>query len=134
MTMRNLLDLVSKEKRKRERVKATQKLVAGMGLVAAAGVTTGMLFAPKSGKEIRKDFKKMAANTVESIKDTVQRKAESVKDSATYAAQEVSNVIKEVHGKTEAVKKDVKDGYDEITQDIHKTVENISNELNKSVK
>jgi len=134
MILRDLLYSVSKEKRKRERVKAAQKFAVGMGVVTAVGVATGILFAPKSGKETREDLKKKAVNTVGTIKEIVQKKLGTVKDSAAHAAQEVCNVIKDVHGKTEGVKNDVKDGCHEITQDIHKTAENISNELNKPVK
>lgn len=134
MIFRDLIDMVSKEKRMRERAEATKRFAVGMGVAAVVGVATGIFFAPKSGKEAREDFKKKAIDTVETIKDTVRKKIETAKDSANHAAQEVCNVIKDVHGKTEAVKKDVKDGYDEITHDIHKTAENISNELNKSVK
>ena len=137
MFLRDSLDLVSREKRKNETVKAAQKSAVGMGFVAAvgmgvvaavgvslivaAGVATGILFAPKSGKETREDLKKKAVNTVETIKDKV---------SAHSAQEVVCNVIQNVHGKTEGVKKDIKDGFHEITQDIHKTAENISNELN----
>jgi gas vesicle protein len=117
MILRNLLDLVSKEKRKKERVKAVQKFAVGIGAVAAVGVATGILFAPKSGKETREDLKKKAVYTVETIKDTVRKKAETVKDSAAHAAQEVRNVMKVVHGKTEGVKKDIKDGFHEITKE-----------------
>jgi len=133
MILTDLLALVNKDKKKREKVKAAQKFAVGMGVVAAvgaAGVATGILCAPKSGKETREDLKKKAISTVE----TIQKKVETMKDSAAHAAQEVSNVIKDVHGKTEDVKNDIKDGYHEIEQDIHKTAENISNELNKSVK
>ncbi|MFZ3131556.1 MAG: YtxH domain-containing protein, partial [Desulfosporosinus sp.] len=125
----DLVDLVSKEKRKKERVKVAQKLAVGMGVVAAVSVTTGILFAPKSGKETREYLEKKAVNTVETIKDTVQKKAETVKDSAAHAAKEAYNVIKDVQGKKEIVKKDIKDGHHEMTQDIHKTAEIISNEL-----
>jgi len=129
MIFRDLLDLVSKEKRKRESAKAVKKFAVGMGIVATVGVATGILFAPKSGKEIRENMKNNAVNTVNTIKDTVQKKAETVKDSAAHAAQEIIDVIKDVQGKTEGVKKDFKSGYHVITQDVHKTAENISEEL-----
>ncbi len=134
MSIRNLLDMVSKEQRKKEKEKAAQKFAVGMSVVAVAGVATGMLIAPKSGKETRENMKIKAVNAVETIKDTVHKKVETAKDSAAYAEQEIANIIKDIHGKTEDVKKDIKDGCHEITQDIHKTAENISNELNKSVK
>ncbi|MHB8064398.1 MAG: YtxH domain-containing protein [Ruminiclostridium sp.] len=134
MILRKLLDLVNKDKRKKERAKAVQKFAVGISTAAVAGVAAGILFAPKSGKETRENLKKKAVNTVGTIKDTVEKKAEAVKDSAAHAAQEVSGVIKDVHGKTEGIKKDIKNGYHEITQDIHKTAENISKEIDKSVK
>lgn len=59
MFLEDSLDLVSKEKRKNESVKAAQKFAVGMGAVAAVatvGVATGILFAPKSGKETREDL------------------------------------------------------------------------------
>jgi gas vesicle protein len=128
MFLEDSLDLVSKEKRKNESVKAAQKFA--VAAVATVGVATGILFAPKSGKETREDLKEKAVNTVETIKDTVQKKAEAVKDSAADAAQKASNAIKDVHGKAEGVKKDIKGGFHDLKQDIHKTAENISNELN----
>jgi len=99
MILRDLLSLASKEKRKKERVKAVQKFAVGMGVAAAVGVATGVLFAPKSGKETRADLKKKAVNTIETIKGTVQKKAETVKDAAAHAAQEVRNVIKDAYEK-----------------------------------
>lgn len=122
--LRDLLD-VGKEKRKKERVKATQKFVVGMGAVAAAGVATGILFAQKPGKEAREDLKKKAVNAAETIKDTVQKKTDAVKDSVAHATQEVSNIIKDVHGKTENVKMDIKNDYYETAQDNNKTADEI---------
>lgn len=134
MSIRSFLDLTSKEKIKKERERAALKFAVGMGVVATLGVATGILYAPKSGKETREGLKRKSVNIAESIKETVQKKVETVKDSAAHAEQEVSNIIKDVHEKTEGVKKEIKDGCHEISQDIHKTGENISNELNKSVK
>lgn len=133
MIIRDLLDLASKEKRKKERIKSAQKIAVGMSAVAVAGVATGILIAPKLGKSTWGDFTRKALNAVESLKDTVQQKAETVKDSSAHCAQDACNVITGVHGKTEGVKKDIKKGYHEITRDIHKTAENIEHELNKPV-
>ncbi len=131
MILKDLLDSVSKEKRKKERVKTVQNWAVGMGAAAAVGVATGILFAPKSGKETREDLKKKAGNTVEAIKDTFHKEAKTVKDFADHAAQKAGEIIKDVHGKTEGEIKDSKDGSHEIPQDIHKIGEEIPNELNK---
>jgi len=118
MNIRELIESANKEKKKKERAIAAQNLAVGMGVVATLSVATGILFAPKSGKETREGIKMKAVNTVETIKDKVQERADIIKDSAINAKQEVNNKIKDIKEKTEDVKKDIKDGYDEITEDV----------------
>lgn len=85
MILGDLLDLINKEKREKERIKTAQRFAVGIGIVAAAGVATGIVFAPKSGKETREDLKKKALDTVETIKKTSQKKGELVKASTDHA-------------------------------------------------
>jgi gas vesicle protein len=105
MTIRHLLEMVNKDKRKKERVKAALEITIGMGIATALGVAIGVLIAPKSGKETREDLKIKVEHTVEAIKDKVHEKSELVKDTASFAAQELGKVIKDVRGKTEDVRK-----------------------------
>src|SRR5665647_677933 len=114
MTIRHLLDMVNRDKRKKERVKAALEISIGMGIATFLGVAIGVLIAPKAGRETRKDLKLKAEHAVDAIKHTVHEKAETVKDSAAFAAQELGKVIKDVRGKTEDVKKDIKEGGQEI--------------------
>ena len=114
MIIKDLIHLVYKEKRKKDRAKVVQNIAVGMGVVAVAGVATGILIAPKSGKELREDMKKKAINTVETLKE----KVEDVKDKMEDAKE-----------KTEEVNKEIKDGYDEIKKDINETAKNISKKL-----
>lgn len=126
-----LLDLISQEKRRKDRSKAVQIFAVGNYFIAVVSVATGIIFAPKSGNNKREYLANNAVNTVETINSTVQNKVEMVKDFAIYASQEVSDVIKDVHGTTESVLKDLKDGrfrkdssY-KIAQDIiHKNAQN----------
>src|SRR5213080_1086169 len=96
MTLKNEQDNLSKEPEEIEKVKVAQVLVVGMGIVAvvamaAAGVTTGVLIARKSGKKTREHLKKKAVNTVETIKDTIQKNAETVKDSTIHVVDKVKD-------------------------------------------
>lgn len=134
MIIKELIGNIGKEKKRKERVKAAQKLAVVMGAAAAVGMATGLLLAPKSGKETREEFKKKAVNTIEDIKDTVQKKAEAVKDSTTHAAKDVRNFIKDVHGKKEGVEKDIKNGLHELKQDINETAEDIANEIKRPIR
>ena len=153
MKIKELLSLVSKEQRKQEKMKAAKKVALGMGIVAAAGVATGILLAQKSGKETRNIMRNKAVNTFGTIKYTIQKSAEKVEDSAAHAAhhihnafrdahsevkedidQTVENLKKDAHEHIEDVKKDIDTGYQEVKKDVHKTGENLSKELNKSAK
>ena len=130
MIIRDLLDLVSKEKRRKERVKTAQKLALGAGIVALAGAFTGALFATKQGKEVREEMKKKAGNTIDTIKEKVQETAETMKNSAAKTSEDFSKAIHDIQGKTKAVKKDVKSGYRSIKKDISKTAEKILDDSN----
>jgi gas vesicle protein len=103
MIIRDIVDMVNNEKRKRERAR-TAKCVAGctigMVAVAATGVAVGMLFAPKAGKETREDLKKKATDTIETIKDKAQKVEEAMKDTENHAAKDAGNDVKDVHEKT----------------------------------
>ncbi len=134
MIIRDFIDLVNKEKRKRERAEAAKKFAVGMGTLAAAGIATGIVFYSKLGKETREDMKNKVEKTIENIKDAAHKKVEAAKDSAAHKAQDVRNAIDDVNETTDDVKKHIKDGHNRITQDIHKTVDNISDDLNKAVK
>jgi gas vesicle protein len=134
MILRDLLDLAGKEKRKKEREKAAQQLAVGVGIGAAVGLVTGILFAPRAGKETREDIKQKATNTANTIKDAVQEKVETIKESAVHAAQEVRNAIKDIHAETERVKEEIKCGSHVIVQDSYRTADNISDGSDRTVK
>jgi hypothetical protein len=60
MALKDLLDLTGKEKLRKKRTKTVQTIAVGVGAVvaaAAAGVATGILIAPKPGRETREDLK-----------------------------------------------------------------------------
>jgi gas vesicle protein len=129
MKLKDLEILLSKKKRKKERIKVAGKFALLVGVLTTIGATVGILFAPKSGKETREKIKENTIDTVETIKDTVQKSAEATKNSIHYVAEEVHQVINGVQEKAEDINKDLKDGGHEIAQDIHKTAEKISKEI-----
>jgi len=93
MSLRDIVDLVNKEKRKIERAKTVKHAVActaGIVAVAAAGVIIGMLFAPKSGEQTRKGIKKKTADVLGAIKDKVAKKdANSAGHAKTHSEKEI---------------------------------------------
>lgn len=59
--------------------------------VIASGVA--MLFAPKSGKELRNDIKQKSMKTKDSIQDSAQNLKHDFKQSYFEAAEEVENEL-----------------------------------------
>jgi gas vesicle protein len=134
MNLKDLQDLINRETMKKESGKTAQKFAVGIGLVAAAGLAAGIVFALKLSKETRKEINKKAADTVGNIKNTVLKDTEAVKDSAEQTSEDVNGTINEIHATTENVGKDIQKGSHAVTEDIHKTAEDISGDLHKSRK
>ncbi|MCX5780142.1 MAG: YtxH domain-containing protein [Firmicutes bacterium] len=134
MIFKELMDSIGKEKRRQKRVEAAQHYAKGMFIAAALGVATGILLAPRSGKETREDMKKKAMMCMEKMRDTFHHQTEMMKHSAAHLEEEAAQVIKDVAEKTEAVKKDLKSGTHEVAQDIRETAGKVADDINKSVK
>lgn len=106
MILNDLMDLVNKGKRQKERAK-TAKYAMGMVAVAAAGVAIGVMFAPKSGKEARESIREKAREAEEIIKANLKKKEDVAKDATSKAVEEADNDEKGVYDKTKGAKKDV---------------------------
>lgn len=87
MVLKDLMVLLKKEKRKTTLV---QKVVVGIGALIAVGVTTIILFAPKSGKlargkivknaqEIQKDIKNSGRDIKKEIQKTTKNVSKEIK-------------------------------------------------------
>lgn len=89
-----LMDLLNERKRKAERkekVDAAKKIALG----TAIGAITGILFAPKSGKETRKDIAKKTKDTAETVKKSVQDSVESIKEVEGKIRGDIKEKVKE---------------------------------------
>ncbi len=121
MIIKDLLKLLSQEKKKRDRANTAKKLAMGMSFAATLGAAAGMLFAPKSGKETRDELNKKAANAAETIKEKIEKNIEQVKDNANKAAHEISKAVDDIQEKTEEIKAE----YEEMKKEISKKTEDI---------
>jgi hypothetical protein len=65
MVFKGLLNSLNKQNKRRQAMKSAQQIAVGVGVVtlaAASGVATGILLAPKSGKETRDNLIGKGAN------------------------------------------------------------------------
>jgi len=99
------------------------KIALGAAFGAIAGFVTGILIAPKSGKETRQDIKDVAVKT----KDTAVEKAGEAKDFAEQKAKDVKAKAEEVVG-------DVTDKAAEISRRTEQAVEGAKKGFSKKPK
>ena len=96
-----------------EKILGTLKVLAGVG----AGFTLGVLFAPKSGKETRKDI------------------SDAAKKGANYVGENLINAKNYIQEKTSEIKEALAERYDELTTEtIPEKVEEIEEEVEEKVK
>ena len=106
MGLKNLQDMMTRDKRKKERVKATQNFFAGMSVAVAMTVAAGILVAIKmvKGDENMIIDSKIAV----AIKDTAQKKASAIKNSVYQEKREAVRVVNDLRSKAEEIKEDIK--------------------------
>ena len=71
----------------------TGKLVIGILAGATVGAAIGMLFAPRSGAELRKDIADKGGNAFKDVKDKVVGLKEKVADLAHKAEDKVLDLV-----------------------------------------
>jgi gas vesicle protein len=87
--------------------KEKKGIAIGAVFGAIAGVVAGILFAPKSGKETRKDIKVATVKTVNKVK----AEGEKLHDEVTELIQKLETKAKDLTGKTsQSAKEHLEDG------------------------
>ncbi|MBP6962552.1 YtxH domain-containing protein [Candidatus Saccharibacteria bacterium] len=82
-------------------------LALGAVFGAIAGVVAGILFAPKSGKETRKDIKVATVKTINKAKE----EAEKLHEEVSELIQKLEAKLKDLKGKTsQSAKEHIEDG------------------------
>ena len=111
------------ERKRRERqikrgVDSATKLAVG----ATVGGVLGILFAPKSGKETRKEIKDKSIDTATKVKNVTEEKYVELKNNLSddyKLAKETKKIVVE----------NVKEGYEDIKEDYREAKEEIKGEV-----
>jgi len=98
-------------------------IALGTVVGAVGGFVTGILIAPKSGKETRAEIK----GDVVKAKDVTVEKAEEIKDKASQVATDVAekakDVVGDVTGKAKHAAQDVTSKAEELKNRVEQAVE-----------
>ncbi|MCR1949521.1 YtxH domain-containing protein [Clostridium sp. DSM 100503] len=93
MNLTKLIEQKKKEKAKREKAKVTKNVALGATICIAAGLASGLLFAPKSGKDTRKSLKKTAKDLSNTIKNKTIDITEDTKSNFDDAKSKISKYL-----------------------------------------
>ena len=108
MILNELINQVNEARRSRAKAlrrNRTKNMVIGAGIGTAVGVTAGILFAPKSGKETRQIIVDRTSETVVNLKESVA----AAKERIAASAAEKSAMLREAGQKgVEAAKEELK--------------------------
>ena len=125
--MRSALHL-SRKTRRMIAENAKKEFAIALLITAIAGVITGIMLAPKSGKGTRKDMKTKLEKATKNIEKTFEKGTEAVKDFAAQTSKEIHGDIKDAQKKAHEETNDMKHSYEEMKDNIHETAEkNVEN-------
>ena len=100
-----------------------KKTMIGFLAGTAVGAGLGVLFAPKSGKETRKDIKNLAKKAknidLDDVREFVIEKSADIEDKLSKLSKE--KVLKEAKSKAKEIEKDIINLYDyvkDISEDV----------------
>ncbi len=73
------------------------KVISALLVGAAAGVLTGLIFAPESGDKTRRKLNKSAKDMIDDLEDAWEESAEKIKGLADSAVEEIEKYSKKVN-------------------------------------
>ena len=112
-----LINYIHEKRLEKERAERNEKIVGTLKVLAGvgAGFTLGLLFAPKSGKETRKNI------------------SDATKKGLNYVGENLANAKNYIEEKTSDIREALAEKYDELTDEtISEKVEEIEEERKES--
>ena len=113
-----LINYIHEKRLEKERAERNEKIVGTLKVLAGvgAGFTLGVLFAPKSGKETRKNI------------------SDATKKGLNYVGENLANAKNYIEEKTSDIREALAEKYDELTDEtISEKVEEIEEEIEEEV-
>ena len=94
--------------------RARHNAIAGIGAGLLIGAITGLLFAPKSGKETRADLREGAIIGAEKIKETAVHVAEMAREKAAEIKEQIKKGAKCCVKTAEEAAEDIQDTVEDV--------------------
>ena len=138
--IRNIIDEKRRAVERKKKMKAAKDVATGAALGTAIGAVTGLLLAPKSGKETRKDIADKSKEVADTVKYTIEDSVEVTREWTDKIMQDVKenvDVLKEkrnqpkdiFYEETAEILEDIGEGIANIGEIVEEQAEELKNEI-----
>ena len=128
-----IIRYIEEKRLERERAARNEKLISTMKVLASvgAGFTLGILFAPKSGKETRKDICNATKEGLNFVNKNLNNAKNYVKDKASNIKEVVAEKYDDL--RTQTIPEKIED-FEEDVQDIADNIEEKAEDVKEKVR
>lgn len=95
MKLKDLLYLKRREREIEEKKTSAKRLVTGTAIGTVLGAVTGLLLAPKSGKETREDISEKTKETTDNVKKTMKDSVDAIRESEEQIRRDIKQKMEE---------------------------------------
>ncbi len=112
--VKKYLEEKRKRARREENLKTAKNVAVGTAIGTFIGAITGILFAPKSGKETREDIANKTKEVAGNIKEAVNEQMEVAKKIQGKVKDEIKQVYTDIKEKKKVLPEDLEDSEDVV--------------------
>ena len=110
MSLLKIIEQKKKEKELAQKKKNAKNLAISAAIGVATGAVSGILLAPKSGKETRDDIKRTSLDINHTVKEKVSTAKSNLKEKSTEAHSKIKDYLKGLN----SIDEDIEESVDEV--------------------
>ena len=117
MILSKIIEQKKREKKLAQKKKNAKNLAIGAAIGIATGAVSGILLAPKSGKETRDNIKRTSSDINDTVKEKVSTAKSTLKEKSTEAHSKIKDYLNSKKGCTSPFVEE-NDDIEEISEDV----------------
>ncbi len=134
MSLRDVLSEARRERERRDRNETVRKIAVGTIIGSVIGVASGLLFAPKSGKETRDDIATYAKDTTDEVRLRAGEAYDTLREKEARLRTDIKDKYETFVDRNMTELEPVKEDLQNIKQDVNSLFKNAKNAAVKTVK
>lgn len=124
MSLRDVLHEARRERERRSRNDAVKKIAVGTIIGSVIGVASGLLFAPKSGKETREEIADFARDTTDEVKLRAEEAYDTLREKEARLRDDIKGKYEEFVDRNMTELEPVKEDLQNLRGDVNSLLKN----------